>query len=87
MATIEAALALDYDPVKINCVMMKGVNDAELTDFVALTEHRNIDVRFIEYMPFDGLKRCFNVQAHQLERVQATSGATTSSLATMRCWT
>ena len=55
LATIEAALALEYDPVKINCVVMKGVNDAELPDFVALTQHKNIDVRFIEYMPFDGV--------------------------------
>jgi molybdenum cofactor biosynthesis enzyme MoaA len=33
---------------------MRGLNDDELLDFVALTEERNIDVRFIEYMPFGG---------------------------------
>lgn len=33
---------------------MKDFNDDEITDFVKLTEDKNIDVRFIEYMPFDG---------------------------------
>lgn len=45
-----------FDPVKINCVVMRGLNDDELCDFVGLTENRNFDVRFIEYMPFDGNK-------------------------------
>lgn len=33
---------------------MRGFNDDELTDFVRLTKDRPIDIRFIEYMPFDG---------------------------------
>ncbi|KAK6636895.1 hypothetical protein RUM43_010559 [Polyplax serrata] len=56
MAGIDLALQLGYDPVKINCVVMNGVNDDEILDFVNLTSNRNIDVRFIEYMPFDGNK-------------------------------
>ncbi len=32
---------------------MKGVNDDEITDFVELTRALPLDVRFIEYMPFD----------------------------------
>lgn len=40
--------------LKINCVVMRGLNEEEVADFVALTEHSSIDVRFIEYMPFDG---------------------------------
>lgn len=36
--------------------MMKGLNDDEVVDFVKLTEHLPIDVRFIEYMPFSGNK-------------------------------
>ncbi|MGO3306862.1 MAG: GTP 3',8-cyclase MoaA, partial [Sphingobacterium sp.] len=42
--------------VKINVVMMKGVNDEELVDFIELTRSNNIDVRFIEFMPFDNNK-------------------------------
>ena len=38
-------------PVKINMVVMRGVNDAELVDFAALTLEKPYAVRFIEYMP------------------------------------
>jgi molybdenum cofactor biosynthesis enzyme MoaA len=38
--------------VKINCVVMKGVNDDELMDFIQLSHDWNVDIRFIEYMPF-----------------------------------
>ncbi len=51
---IEDAVRLGYDPVKVNCVVMRGINDDELEAFVALTEERPIEVRFIEYMPFQG---------------------------------
>jgi cyclic pyranopterin phosphate synthase len=40
--------------VKINVVIMKGLNDDEILDFIALTKHNNIEVRFIEFMPFSG---------------------------------
>jgi cyclic pyranopterin phosphate synthase len=42
--------------LKINCVVMRGVNDREVLPFVDMTEEKNIEVRFIEYMPFDGNK-------------------------------
>lgn len=38
-------------PVKINVVVMKGMNDDEIGDFVALTERNPFHVRFIELMP------------------------------------
>jgi len=38
---------------KINVVVMNGTNDDELVDFVALTEDKRLDVRFIEAMPFN----------------------------------
>ncbi|UYQ91409.1 GTP 3',8-cyclase MoaA [Chitinophaga horti] len=40
--------------VKINMVVMKGVNENELPAFVEWTRHLPINVRFIEFMPFDG---------------------------------
>ncbi|HPR29842.1 MAG TPA: GTP 3',8-cyclase MoaA, partial [Chitinophagales bacterium] len=40
--------------VKLNCVVMEGVNDDELLDFVALTKDLPVHVRFIEFMPFTG---------------------------------
>ena len=38
-------------PIKLNAVVMRGVNDDELLDFAAMTLERPITVRFIEYMP------------------------------------
>lgn len=35
---------------------MRGLNDDELHNFVELTRDKEIDVRFIEYMPFEGNK-------------------------------
>jgi len=40
--------------LKINCVMLRGVNEDELGQFVDLTEHLPVEVRFLEFMPFDG---------------------------------
>ncbi|RTY69612.1 GTP 3',8-cyclase MoaA [Flavobacterium sp. GSP27] len=40
--------------VKINVVVMKGLNENEILDFIALTQHNTIEVRFIEFMPFSG---------------------------------
>ncbi|MEO8960371.1 MAG: GTP 3',8-cyclase MoaA [Ginsengibacter sp.] len=40
--------------VKINVVVMKGVNDDELNDFIEWTKHLRVHVRFIEFMPFAG---------------------------------
>ncbi|XP_012577155.1 PREDICTED: molybdenum cofactor biosynthesis protein 1 isoform X2 [Condylura cristata] len=56
MEGIHKAIELGYSPVKVNCVVMRGLNEDELLDFVALTEGLPLDVRFIEYMPFDGNK-------------------------------
>ncbi|XP_059501161.1 molybdenum cofactor biosynthesis protein 1 isoform X2 [Stegostoma tigrinum] len=56
MEGINKALDAGYNPVKVNCVVMRGLNEDELLDFVKLTEKKPLDVRFIEYMPFDGNK-------------------------------
>lgn len=40
--------------VKLNAVLMKGINDEEIIDFVNLTKDLPLQVRFIEFMPFDG---------------------------------
>uniref|UniRef100_A0A8C0H7I8 Molybdenum cofactor biosynthesis protein 1 n=1 Tax=Chelonoidis abingdonii TaxID=106734 RepID=A0A8C0H7I8_CHEAB len=56
MEGINKAVELGYNPVKVNCVVMRGLNEDELLDFVVLTKNQPLDVRFIEYMPFDGNK-------------------------------
>ena len=42
--------------VKVNVVVMKGLNDGEIRDFIEWTRHNSIQVRFIEFMPFSGNK-------------------------------
>jgi cyclic pyranopterin phosphate synthase len=42
--------------VKVNVVAMKGINDAEIMDFIEWTKNSPVHVRFIEFMPFDGNK-------------------------------
>lgn len=54
MESIDMAVEYGYNPLKINCVVMRGINDDEIIDFVKLTREKPIQVRFIEYMPFDG---------------------------------
>jgi cyclic pyranopterin phosphate synthase len=53
LAGIDAALDAGLDPVKVNCVVMRGVNDDELVDFAAFGRDRRVAVRFIEFMPLD----------------------------------
>ncbi len=40
--------------VKINAVLIKGVNESEIVDFIEFTKDKNVSFRFIEFMPFDG---------------------------------
>lgn len=48
-------LLIDQDfHVKLNMVVMKGLNETEIPDFVAWTKEEPIHVRFIEFMPFEG---------------------------------
>ncbi|KAM0713748.1 hypothetical protein Q7P37_010710 [Cladosporium fusiforme] len=42
--------------LKINCVVMRGLNDHQILPFVDMTQDENLEVRFIEYMPFGGNK-------------------------------
>lgn len=71
---LDAAEAAGFPPPKINVVIMRGINDAEIFDFVELTRTRGNSVRFIEYMPVvkdDGWERyCISGD----EVLQAISG-------------
>lgn len=42
--------------LKINCVVMRGINEREIIPFVEMGREKDIEVRFIEYMPFNGNK-------------------------------
>jgi cyclic pyranopterin phosphate synthase len=50
---IEEAVSVGLGPVKVNCVLVRGVNDDEIVDFASYGRHRGVEVRFIEWMPLD----------------------------------
>jgi cyclic pyranopterin phosphate synthase len=52
----EAAEAAGLDPIKLNVVVLRGINDDELEDFARLTMDRPWHVRFIELMPVGDLR-------------------------------
>jgi cyclic pyranopterin phosphate synthase len=52
---IEAAKEAGFEPVKINTVVMRGINDDEILDFARMTYEDGWHVRFIELMPFKGV--------------------------------
>lgn len=53
LINIQLLLANDFR-VKINMVVLKGINEKAILDFVLWTKDFNLEVRFIEFMPFQG---------------------------------
>ena len=53
LAGIDAALDAGLSPVKVNCVVMRGVNDEEVVDLAAFGRAKGVGMRFIEFMPLD----------------------------------
>ncbi len=54
---IEAAAANAFDSVKLDTVVIRGVNDDELVDLVEFAKDRRAEIRFIEYMDVGGATR------------------------------
>lgn len=52
LAGIRQAERVGFSPVKINTVVMRGINDNEIPEIAALTDNSPVHVRFIELMPF-----------------------------------
>lgn len=59
---IQAAHRVGFDPLKLNVVVIPGVNDQEVLDLAALTIDRRWHIRFIEFMPI-GNALLFNERA------------------------
>ena len=66
LTAIDAAKTNGFDPVKINAVIVRGVNDDELVDFARFARETDVEMRFIEYMPLDS--------GHDWSREQVVSG-------------
>jgi cyclic pyranopterin phosphate synthase len=50
---IYAAKRARLEPIKINAVVVRGYNEAEVVDFAAFAREHDIQMRFIEFMPLD----------------------------------
>jgi GTP 3',8-cyclase len=72
---IEAAFDAGLLPVKINMVVMKGINDHEIEQFARLTLERNIHVRFIEYMPMLGQEESWRTHYLPTSEIMARCSA------------
>jgi len=57
LKSIETCLENSLTPIKINMVVIKGINHDEILDFAKLTENKPIIVRFIEYMPWGSINK------------------------------
>lgn len=57
LSAIRKVLALGFPKVKLNMVVMKGINDDEILDFARLTLNERLSVRFIEYMPIGAVEQ------------------------------
>jgi cyclic pyranopterin phosphate synthase len=53
LAGVDAAVDAGFDPVKVNVVLMRGVNDDEAVAFARFGREKGVQVRFIEFMPLD----------------------------------
>jgi cyclic pyranopterin phosphate synthase len=58
---VKAAIRVGLNPLKINVVLLKGLNGGEIEDFARLTFKGDIHVRFIEYMPMTGDRNRWHV--------------------------
>ena len=50
---IERAQEIGLNPVKVNAVIIRGINDGEIESLAGLAQKRNLSFRFIEFMPLD----------------------------------
>jgi len=71
---IDAAVSAGLAPVKINCVVIRGVNDDEIVDFARFGRDRGVTVRFIEFMPLDAQGEWTNEQVVTKAEIVAAIG-------------
>ena len=71
---IDAAVGAGLAPVKINCVVMRGVTDDEIVDFARFGRERGVTVRFIEFMPLDAQGEWTNEQVVTKAEIVAAIG-------------
>ena len=55
MEGLDVALSAGFEKIKINCVVIRGINDNEIPDLASLARDKKLDIRFIEFMPLGHL--------------------------------
>lgn len=72
---LQAAIAVGFDGIKLNTVLMRGINDDEAEDLVSFAIQHNIDISFIEEMPLGDVSHVrdstFVSNADTLKRLQS----------------
>src|SRR5213078_1308943 len=53
LAGIRAAKRTGLEPVKVNCVLLRGFNEDQITEFARFSREEGVVVRFIEFMPLE----------------------------------
>ena len=75
LAGIRAAVAAGFAPVKVNVVVVRGVNDDEVVDFARFGRDEGVTVRLIEFMPLDAEHRWSHAQVVPSAEIIAAIGA------------
>jgi GTP 3',8-cyclase len=72
LKAIEMCIEYGLTPVKLNVVVIRGINDDEITDFINLTMDMPVEVRFIELMPIGEGRRYFREGSFSCEEILET---------------
>lgn len=71
LAGLRLATAMGFEPIKINCVVLRGVNDDEVKDFARLSLAYPWHVRFLEFMPIGQTRRQWQEYYLPVAEIQA----------------
>lgn len=67
---IKVARDAGLEPLKVNVVVLKGINDKEILDFVNFASKNSLILRFIEYMPVGGIgKKCWYLSNQEVKKL------------------
>jgi GTP 3',8-cyclase len=87
---IEAARSAGFSPIKINAVMLKDVNEDEIFELVDFCGSKDLELRFIEYMPFEARwHRCVtesSIKTKLMTRFTLIPGATAGNAGPARIY-
>src|SRR5262249_59860241 len=92
--SIQLAQPLGFNPIKVNAVVIRGINDHEIDSLAQFAFDKNLIFRFIEFMPLDSARAWLKemvVPGHEVlerlqKRFQLTPVAPTNASETAKRW-